>query len=90
VASYQSHYYVKPTTVAALGYEAASILLQAIADSPDENPATVKAALSQKQFSGLLGPIHFSPQHSACRPVPIMKIEAQKPSIDAILSSCRD
>ncbi|NJN98481.1 MAG: ABC transporter substrate-binding protein [Anaerolineales bacterium] len=73
--TYKAANAVAPDTLAALGYDAATILLEAIrqADTLDVEP--VAEALAQGRFEAVTGPLTFDPQHNPRRPVPVVQVK---------------
>ncbi|HXV97459.1 MAG TPA: ABC transporter substrate-binding protein, partial [Anaerolineae bacterium] len=74
--AYKAAYAVEPDTLAALGYEAAIILLTAIQQAGGFEIETVAKTLEQGRFEGMTGSINFDPQHNPIKPVPVVQIKA--------------
>jgi branched-chain amino acid transport system substrate-binding protein len=74
--AYKAAYAVEPDTLAALGYEAAIILLTAIQQAGGLEIETVAKTLEQGRFEGVTGSINFDPQHNPIKPVPVVQIKA--------------
>jgi branched-chain amino acid transport system substrate-binding protein len=73
--AYKAAYAVEPDTLAALGYEAAMVLVTAIQQAGTVEIKTVAKTLVQGRFEGVTGPITFDPQHNPIKPVPIVQIK---------------
>jgi len=76
--AYKSGFAIEPNTLAALGYDAASLLLNAMAQANSLEPAAVIETLETGEFSAITGPIQFDPQHNPVKPVPIVYIKEGK------------
>jgi branched-chain amino acid transport system substrate-binding protein len=74
-ATYKSAYAIKPNTLAALGYDAAMMLVEAIEQTGTLDPTIVAKTLEQGTFAGITGQISFDRQHNPIKPVPIVRIE---------------
>ncbi|MBN1218982.1 MAG: ABC transporter substrate-binding protein [Anaerolineae bacterium] len=72
--AYKTRYAVEPDTLAALGYDAASILVLAVQQAGTFEPAIVAKTLAQEEFNGITGPITFNHQHNPVKPVVIVHI----------------
>jgi branched-chain amino acid transport system substrate-binding protein len=73
--AYKAAYAVEPDTLAALGYEAANILVTAIEQAGTFEIKTVAKTLAQGRFEGVAGPITFDPQHNPIKPAPVVQIK---------------
>jgi branched-chain amino acid transport system substrate-binding protein len=73
--AYKAIYAVEPTTLAVLGYEAASILASGIEQAGTFEVKTVAETIEQGRFDGVTGPIHFDDQHNPLKPVPVAQIK---------------
>jgi len=60
VASYEAEYGAPPDALAALAYDAARVLLQAISEAGVDDPAVVKDALQNIEYEGVAGRIAFN------------------------------
>lgn len=76
--AYQSTYAAEPTTLVALGYDAAAMVATAIQQAGTFDTATVAKRLAEGTFAGVTGQITFDRQHRAVKPVPVMYNEAGK------------
>lgn len=72
--NYKATYAVEPDTLAALGYDAALLLLQAIQQTGALDPLAVAQTLEQGTFTGVTGPIQFDARHNPIKPVPIVQV----------------
>jgi branched-chain amino acid transport system substrate-binding protein len=60
VANYEAEFGQPPDALAALAYDAARILLQAISEAGVDDPAAVKDALAGIEYEGVAGSIVFN------------------------------
>jgi branched-chain amino acid transport system substrate-binding protein len=60
VANYEATYGMPPDALAALAYDAARVLLQAISEAGADDPAAVKDALQNIEYDGVAGRIVFN------------------------------
>jgi len=60
VANYEANYGAPPDALAALAYDAAWVLLQAISEAGVDDPAVVKDALQNIHYEGVAGTIVFN------------------------------
>jgi branched-chain amino acid transport system substrate-binding protein len=72
--AYKSTYAIEPNTLAALGYDAANILISAIEQAGRFEPAAITTALEQGQFEGVTGRMSFDARHNPIKSVPIVHI----------------
>jgi branched-chain amino acid transport system substrate-binding protein len=72
--AYKATYAIEPDTLAALGYEAATLLAVAIEQAGTFEPVIVARALEQGSFEGITGQITFDHQHNPLKSVPIVYI----------------
>ncbi len=70
---YRATYASTPDTLAALGFDAANLLAQALNQTADASPAQVAATLEKIEARGLGGPFRFDAQHTPQKPVPFIK-----------------
>lgn len=74
--SYRLLFGAVPDGFAASGYDAARIMLDALARSPTLDGPSVRAALAEtRDFPGVTGRITFDEQRDAIKPIVIIKIE---------------
>jgi branched-chain amino acid transport system substrate-binding protein len=73
--TYSSTYDTRPDSMAALGYDAAGILLQALADAGVDDTAQVKDAMASVTFEGVTGQIEFDPYGDPLKEAVILRIE---------------
>jgi branched-chain amino acid transport system substrate-binding protein len=76
--AYKATYAVEPDTLAALGYDAATILAEAIQQAGTFEVKTVAKALEQGHFEGVTGPITFDSQHNPIKPVPVVQLKDER------------
>jgi branched-chain amino acid transport system substrate-binding protein len=60
IANYEAEYGAPPDALAALAYDAARVLLQAISEAGTDDPAAVKDALMETQYEGVAGSIVYN------------------------------
>ncbi len=60
VANYEAEFGAPPDALAALSYDAARVLLQAISEAGSDDPAAVKDALMAIEYEGVAGSIVFN------------------------------
>jgi branched-chain amino acid transport system substrate-binding protein len=75
--TYKATYAIEPTILAALGYESASLLAQAIEQAGSSEVGAVSQALSSGQFEGITGPLSFDPQHNPRKPIPVVQLTGE-------------
>ncbi len=75
--AYKAIYAVEPDSLAALGYEAADLLAQAVDTGGSIDPATVAHTLAQNTFETFTGPLRFDDHHNPIKPIPILEVEAE-------------
>lgn len=73
--AYKASYAVAPDTLAALGYDAAAILVEAIEQAGTLEAKRVAEALEQGRFEAVTGPITFDRQHNPVKPVPVVQVQ---------------
>jgi branched-chain amino acid transport system substrate-binding protein len=72
--AYQADYAIEPDTLAALGYDAASMLVEAMEKAGTLDPDAVAARLEEIEFMGVTGPIRFNQAHNPLKPVPVVRL----------------
>ena len=76
VQAYQAAYGTLPDAISALGYDAAHVLLQAMADAGNtSDPAAVARALESGTFNRVTGQITFDSQHNPVKHGVILHVE---------------
>ena len=85
IQTYKAAYAVEPDTLAALGYDAANLLLSATERAGAFEPEAIAQTLRQGSFSGVTGPITFDPQHNPQKPVPVARIDQQRKDFFTII-----
>lgn len=73
--AYKASYAVAPDTLAALGYDAAVILMAAIQQTGTLEVKRVAETLEQGRFDAVTGPITFDRQHNPVKPVPVVQVK---------------
>lgn len=74
--AYKSIYATEPNTLAALGYDAATMLAAAIEQTGSFEPGRVAQTLAGGDYTGVTGQISFDASHNPIKPVPVVRIEA--------------
>jgi branched-chain amino acid transport system substrate-binding protein len=74
--SYQAIYATAPGPLAALGFESAQVLAQAINQSGRVVPLTVAKTLARHPFNGLAGEITFTPVHNRRTVMSFVQVKA--------------
>lgn len=72
---YLSAFAIEPDTLAALGYDAARLLVSAMENAGTASPGAVAAELEDIEFKGVTGDWHFDAQHNPIKPVVVMQIK---------------
>jgi len=72
--NYKSIYAIEPNTLAALSYDAANILIEAIEQTGTLEPGQVARTLEQSTFKGITGQITFDHQHNPVKPIPFVQV----------------
>ncbi len=67
-----------PDSIAALSYDAANMLLQAIQKAASDDPAVVRVALETLRADGVTGQISFDGNHNPIKPAVIIAIRGGK------------
>jgi len=78
IAAYEDSYGVAPDAYAALAYDAANVLLQAIAEARTTDAKQVKNVLTQVSFEGITGSGTFDEYGNPVKEVAIVKIEGSR------------
>ncbi len=80
VARFQARYHQTPTALAAVGYDAARVALDAIRRASTPTRAGVRDALaSTRNFLGVTGIITISPSRDAVKPAVVLKVTKKGP-----------
>ncbi len=87
VTAYQAKFGSVPDGLAALGYDAAHILADAMKRSPDlSGPALAQAIAATKDFPGVTGSITIDPQRNASKPAVMVQMKGGRPTWVATIS----
>ncbi|HWR38227.1 MAG TPA: ABC transporter substrate-binding protein [Patescibacteria group bacterium] len=79
VEAYQKEYGQPPDLLAAMGYDAAFLLADAIKRANSAEPAKIREALASTQtFNSVSGPMKLSPSHDAICKVVIIEMKDGK------------
>jgi branched-chain amino acid transport system substrate-binding protein len=73
-ANFEKEHHRAPDALAAMGYDAANLLLQAIENAGADDTDLVAAALNHIEFEAVSGFISFDEQHNPIKSVTIMKV----------------
>lgn len=75
---YKAIYAVEPTTLAALGYDAALVLITAIEQAGVPEVDQAAAALERATINGVTGKFQFDRQHNPLKPVPVKRVNPDR------------
>ncbi len=79
VKAYQAAFGSVPDSLAALGYDAARVALEAMKRAPDLSGPALRAALAQtRDFPGVAGRITMDKDRNAVKPAVVLKVEEGK------------
>jgi branched-chain amino acid transport system substrate-binding protein len=79
VATYKERFKREPTSLAAMGYDAAKVLADAIARAKDDTPDAIRQAIQEtKDFQGATGTITIDAERNADKPLVIVQIKGKK------------
>jgi branched-chain amino acid transport system substrate-binding protein len=82
VRTYQQHYHTLPDALAALWYDGAKLLAQAVQTAGSQDPTKIRDALAQtKSFPGVTGAITIDENRNAAKPAVILGIENGEPKM---------
>jgi branched-chain amino acid transport system substrate-binding protein len=73
--TYKASYAVAPDTLAALGYDAAAVLMAAVEQAGTMEVKRVAETLEQGRFETVTGPISFDRQHNPVKQVPVVQVK---------------
>jgi branched-chain amino acid transport system substrate-binding protein len=73
--AYKATYAIEPTSLAALGYESANLLAQAVQQAGKVEVKAIAQTLAQGRFQGITGPISFDQQHNSLKPIPVVQLK---------------
>jgi branched-chain amino acid transport system substrate-binding protein len=75
VARFQARYSETPTALAAVGYDAARVALEAVRRAPESTRPAIRTALaSTRNFAGVTGIITMSATRDAMKPAVVLKV----------------
>jgi branched-chain amino acid transport system substrate-binding protein len=79
VATYKDRFKREPTSLAAMGYDAAKVLADAIGRAKEDTPDAIRQAIQEtKDFQGATGTITIDPDRNADKPLVIVQIKGKK------------
>jgi len=79
VKAYEAKYKKLPDSFAALGYDSAKILAQAIKDAGEADPAKVAQALAKvKDFPGITGTMSINEKHNPVKEIVVIEYKDGK------------
>lgn len=87
VDSYKKEYNKTPDALAALGYDGAKVLLQAIDDAGSTDKTAIKDALANVKVKGITGDISFGADRTAVKGAAILKVEGSDYSLVTKMNS---
>ena len=76
--AYKSRFAVEPNSLAALGFDAANILADAITQSDELEPTSVSKIIANGAFNGVTGPITFDARNNPVKPVPFLSVGQER------------
>ena len=82
VDSYKKEYNKEPDSFAALGYDSAKILVEAIKNANSTDGATIKDELSKIELESVTGKISFNVERSAIKGAAVIKLEGGNKVLD--------
>jgi branched-chain amino acid transport system substrate-binding protein len=74
---YKEAYAVEPDTLAALGFDAASMLAQALENTPHPTPVNVAKTLEAMEYDGVSGHLHYDGRHDPQKSVSFVTVTNQ-------------
>jgi len=87
VANFTAKYGQAPTGLGALGYEAALVLIDAVARAGKTDPAAIRDAIATtKDFDGVTGKITLDAQRNAQKSAVVLKVEGGKAKFEASIA----
>lgn len=79
IAKYKAKYNAPPDSLAALGYDAARVVIEALKRAPDTSGPALRAAIAEtKDFPGVAGTITLDDKRNPVKPAVVLKIENGK------------
>jgi branched-chain amino acid transport system substrate-binding protein len=79
ITTYRQRFGEVPDSLAALGYDAAKVAVDAMRRAPDLSGSAVRDAIAQtKDFPGVAGTISLDAQRNAVKPAVVLKVEDGK------------
>ncbi len=79
VADYKARYHTEPDALAALGYDAAALIVDAIKRAGSDNPDSVQMALAAtKDFQGVAGKVTLDAHRNAIKSAVVLEVENGK------------
>ncbi len=79
VASFKAKYHRDPSSLSAQGYDAASLLFDAMGRATELSPEAIKVALAATaNFSGATGSLTIDKNHNANKPIVVVQVKNKK------------
>ena len=75
IETYEARYATAPNALAAVSYDSAHLLAEAIRQAGSNEPAKVAQYLEGNVFDAITGPVSFDAHHNPLKPVPFVKVE---------------
>lgn len=76
VQKFKAKYGVTPDGLAAMGYDAAKVLADAMKRAPEVTPDAIRAAIAEtKDFQGVTGKISINAERNAVKPAVVVKVD---------------
>jgi branched-chain amino acid transport system substrate-binding protein len=87
VDAFKAKYNIEPTGLGALGYDAATVLFDAIKRAGKTEPEPIRAALAEtKDYEGVTGKITIDKERNATKSAVVLKIEGGKAKFSATVA----
>lgn len=87
VSDYKKNYKTIPSSFAALGFDSANILLDAIIDAKSTQMDEILNSLAKTNYSGITGQINFDSNHNPIKAITIVKISGGKNNFFKVFNS---
>jgi branched-chain amino acid transport system substrate-binding protein len=79
VAKYTERFHHEPSSIAAMGYDAAGVLADAIGRSKGDSPDAIRQAIQEtKNFPGATGDITINAERNSDKPIVVVQIRDKK------------
>ncbi|PZR07000.1 MAG: ethanolamine utilization protein EutJ [Archangium gephyra] len=79
IKRYEAKFKAKPDSLAALGYDSAGVVIEALKRAPDSSGPALRDAIAQtKDYPGVAGTITLDAQRNPVKPAVVLKVEGGK------------